>query len=396
VARPGDTELYVMVWNLPPEAEPRGFIQFGFDDVVIDVDGFQVPAVAVVPTAGVPEGVEPPTTPVPGGASLGAVPNTALSQQQGMGGSAHAGTEQAGTGGLAGAPPGAGQVGTDGLSDPARTREAARADVTLPGPARAAAGDVLNPFLGPGRVSLSTQQPGQPDVQTPGFQPTPIVPPAFLTPDDPGRIALNAGEPGVPGQPDSQLPGQQRTPFIPEGFQDPARVRTAAELPPAVVGGFVPLAPAPQQSIFLSTNGSFSVVPLVPGVPGPGFAFGGPRVTAGLVRTPDPQQVQTPAVPLVATPQPLNAQQPVPLVAGSLPLNAQPAVPLITSPQPLNAQPIGGTPAAVSGITTSPAGPVPGAATVPGLVPGATPGTGGTSGSPAGPGFAPGGTAPAP
>jgi hypothetical protein len=91
-ARPGDTELYVLVWNLPREAEPRGFIQFGFDDVLIEVNGSQVPAVAVVPPAGSFVGTEPPTTPVPGGAALGAVPNSVLSQQQGVGGSGQAGT----------------------------------------------------------------------------------------------------------------------------------------------------------------------------------------------------------------------------------------------------------------------------------------------------------------
>ena len=465
-ARPGDTELYVLVWNLPREAEPRGFIQFGFDDVLIDVAGFQVPAVAVVPPAGSFVGTEPPTTPVPGGASLGAVSNSSLSQQQqGVGGSGQAGTgqgqlatAQTGTGQLATGPAetfgtargqvgagqgqgqvglgqgqggagqaqaqfgagqsrfgagqgqfgagqsqfGAGQLPSDGLADPARTQAAAQADVTFPGPAREAARDVLTPFLGPpgtedpGRVALSAQPPGQVDELVPGQPPTGPVPPAFLAPDDPGRIALSAGEPGVPGQPDSQIPGQQPTPFIPNAFQNPARMRVAAETPPASVGGFVPLAPAPQQSPFLSSNGSFSIVPLVPAVPGPEFAFGGPRVTAGVVRTPDTQTVETPAVPLVATPQPLNAQQPVPLVSGNQPLNAQPAVPLIAAPQPLNAQPIGGTPAGVSGITNNPtAGPIPGATTVPGQVPGATTGTtGGSSGTVGGPGVTPGTTTP--
>jgi hypothetical protein len=424
-ARPGDTELYVMVWNLPREAEPRGFIQFGFDDVVIDMDEFQVPAVAVVPPAGAFVGAEPPSTPVPGGASLGAVPNSALSQQQGpqqgVGGSGLAGSGQGqlatgqaqfGAGqaqfGAGQAQFGAGQARfgaepfpSDGLADPARTRSAAQADVTFPGPAREAARDVLTPFLGPpgtedpGRVAIAVQRPGQVDELVPGQPPTPPVPPAFLAPDDPGRIALNAGEPGVPGQPDSQLPGQQPTPFIPDVFQNPARVRVAAGTPPAAVGGFVPLAPAPQQSPFLSTNGSFSVVPLVPAVPGPEFSFGGPRVTAGLVRTPDPQQVETPAVPLVSTPQPLNAQPPVPLVSGAQPLNAQPAVPLVSTPQPLNAQPIGGTPAAVSGVTNNTtAGPVPGATPVPGLAPGTPTGTTPGAGAPGG--GAPGGGAPAP
>ncbi|HEX8822579.1 MAG TPA: hypothetical protein VF794_21815, partial [Archangium sp.] len=233
VAREGDIELEVLVWNLPREAEPRGFIQFGFDDVAISVNGVPVPSVASVPTAGVFVGVAPPSTPVPGGVSLGTVPNpTQQQQQQGVGGSGQAGTGglagtgQGGSGGLAGTGQqfgagqgqfgagqsqfgagqgqfgagqgqfgaGQGQFGAgaqaglapaDGLSDAARTTGLApQADVTLPGPNQAQ-GAVIDPFLRPGRVSLSTQDPTQPDVQTPGFQPTPAVPPAFTAPDEP-------------------------------------------------------------------------------------------------------------------------------------------------------------------------------------------------------------------
>ncbi len=449
VAREGDTELHVLVWNLPREAEPRGFIEFGFDDVAITLNGTEVPSVADVPTAGVFAGVAPPSTQVPGGVSLGLTPNNALQQQQGVGGSGQAGTGQAGTGGsgsgtlLSGTGQGQvqgqfatgqgqGQFGTgqfgagqgqfgagqgqfgagqgqfgvgqsqfgtgpladavpvDGLSDPARTGGLARdADVTLPGPNQAQ-GAVIDPFLRPGRVALSAQDPNQPDVVTPGFAPTPTVPPAFLAPDEPGRVALSLNEPGAPGDPDSQLPGVQPTPIIPDGFQDPSRVQLANQRPPPALNGFVPLTPAPQNSQFLSTNGSFSVVPLVPGVSGPEFAFGGTRVTTGVVRTPSPQQVQTPAVPLVATPQPLNAQQPVPLVSGTLPLNAQPAVPLIATPPPLNSQPVSATP---PGSTLTPAtapGAAPGAVAVPGLATPGTTGAGGSAGAAPAPGTAPG------
>jgi hypothetical protein len=445
VAREGDTELHILVWNLPREVEPRGFIEFGFDDVAITINGTEVPSVADVPTAGVFAGVAPPSTAVPGGASLGLAPNSALQQQQGVGGSGQAGTGQDGTGALlAGTGQGQGQFGTgqgqfgtgqfgagqsqfgagqsqfgagqgqfgvgqgqsgtgslatavpvDGLSDPTRTTGLARdADVTLPGPNQAQ-GAVIDPFLRPGRVALSVQDPNQPDVVTPGFAPSPTVPPAFLAPDEPGRVALSVNEPGAPGDPDSQLPGQQQTPFIPNGFQDDSRVQLSNQRPPPALNGFVPLTPAPQNSQFLSTNGSFSVVPLVPGVSGPEFAFGGTRVTSGVVRTPSPQQVQTPAVPLVATPQPLNAQQPVPLISGTLPLNAQPAVPLIATPPPLNSQPVSGIP---PGSTLSPAtapGAAPGAVAVPGLAnPGTTTGGGGSAGT--APGSVPGGGVGAP
>ncbi|HEX5746801.1 MAG TPA: hypothetical protein VFZ09_11185 [Archangium sp.] len=385
VARPGDTELTVLAWNLPREAEPRGFIQFDFDNVAITVNGRDVPAVAAIPTAGNVAGVAPPNSPVPGGASLGAVPNSALSQQQGVGGSGGAGTGQSQFGagqtqfGVGQTPFGAGQTSfgnpraqaavqaqlgaVDGLSDPARTQGLARvADTTLPGPATQQ-GALLEPFLDAGRVSPATQNPNQPDVVSPGFSTTPIVPDAFVTPELPGRVALNANEPGAPGQLDSQFPGQ-RTPIVPEAFQNNPARQSGDQLPQPTLNGFVPLTTAPRQSTFLSTQGSFSVVPLVPGVAGPEFAFGGTRVASGVVRTPSPAQVQTPAVPLVATPQPLNVQQPVPLVAGPQPLNAQPAVPLIASPPPLNSQPISGTlPGATAPTTTQ------GAGSVPGLVP---------------------------
>ncbi|WNG49066.1 hypothetical protein F0U60_36820 [Archangium minus] len=388
VARPGDTELDVLVWNLPREAEPRGFIQFDFEDVAITVDGVDVPAVAVVPTAGAFVGVAPPSSPVPGGASLGSVPNTTPQQQQGVGGSGLAGVDsgqfgagqgqfgagqgqfgagqgqfgagqgqfgagqgQFGTGAVAGTQPGGFPVLTG-------TQQVDPNDTTLPVVANAAGQSVLQPFQNPGRVTLSAGTPAQPEVGTPGFPGTPIVPEAFLTPDSPGRVALNANEPGPPGQPEARLPALSATPIVPDAFQNPDRVRIASQLPPASVGGFVPLSPAPQ-STFLSTSGSFSVVPLVPGVPGPEFAFGGARVSPGVVSTPATGQVQSPAVPLVATPQPLTSQTAVPFVANPLPLNGLPAVPLISTPAPLNAQPIntlpGATTAAPAATTAAPA-----------------------------------------
>ncbi|WP_375766376.1 hypothetical protein NR798_32420 [Archangium gephyra] len=365
VARPGDTELTVLAWNLPREAEPRGFIQFDFDNVAITVNGTDVPSVASVPTAGSVAGVAPPSTPVPGGASLGAVPNSALSQQQGVGGSGVAGTGQARFGaGQSQFGAGQTQLGSgDGLSDPSRTQQLAPvADTTLPGPA-AQQGGVIDTFLAPGRVSPATQDPNQPDVTSPGFSTTPIVPDAFLTPELPGRVALNANEPGAPGQLDSQFPGQ-RTPIVPEAFQNNPARQSGNQLPQPQLNGFVPQTTSPQQSGFLSTQGSFSVVPLVPGVAGPEFAFGGTRVTSGVIQTPSPGQVQTPAVPLVATPRPLTAQQPVPLVASPQPLNAQPAVPLIAAPPPLNSQPVSATPPGATAPATTQ-----GAGSVPGLVP---------------------------
>lgn len=376
VGRPGDSEVEVLVWNLPPESEPRGFLQFGFDDVSITINGSDVPSVARVPTAGAFVGVAPPTTPVPGGASLGAVPNT-TGQQQGVGGSGAvsttSGTSTTGTGGVV---TGVATTqtttitanpSTDGLSNPALTQQVApQADVTVPSGARAL-GNTDETFVSPGRVTTATQATAQADGSS-RANPTPIVPEAFTAPDVPGRVALSVSQPTSPGRADTQVTVTQPTPFVPDAFQDAARQTTSLQRAPASLNSFVPLTSTTQQPTGMSTSGSFSVVPLVPGVSTSTFAFGGPRIASTLVQTPSPQQAQTVAVPLVSSPQPLNVQQPVPLVAGPLPLNGQAAVPLISSPAPLNSQPVSAVPPA----STAPAATT---APVPGLLPAATPST---------------------
>jgi hypothetical protein len=105
---------------------------------------------------------------------------------------------------------------------------------------------------------------------------------------------------------------------------------------------------------------------VVPGGLAADSVFGGARVASGLVATPGPQNAQTPAVPLVATPRPLTGTPTVPLVNTPQPLNNSQAVPLISTPTPLNAQPISGTaPAAPTGTVASPAAPAPAAAPAP-------------------------------
>jgi hypothetical protein len=180
---------------------------------------------------------------------------------------------------------------------------------------------------------------------------TPGTPDVFFNPE---RVTVAVCQPGA--RPDMQAPGEPVTPGTPDVFFNPERVAIAEELPtPAGVGGFVPLAPAPQSTL-LSMTGTYSLVPLVPGVRGPDFVFGEARVTAGVLSTPRPVNAATPAVPLVATPQPLNAQPPVPVVSTPQPLNAQPPVPLVSTPVPLNAQPLSATPpGAAPGAGTAPA-----------------------------------------
>lgn len=112
-ARPGDTELVVVVWNLPPRAEPRGFIQFLYDNVSIDVEGTRVPSVAVVPTTGelpVALGTLTPVSPTAFPAAV--APMSAPRFAQGTGGSGAAGTTGAAT--TTGTTPtaGSGTVGT--------------------------------------------------------------------------------------------------------------------------------------------------------------------------------------------------------------------------------------------------------------------------------------------
>jgi hypothetical protein len=96
-ARPGDAELVVVAWNLPVQAEPRGFIQFLYDNVAIEVDGSRVPSVAVVPTSGELPASLAQLTPVSPTAFSPAVapmspPNFAQATQQGTGGAGAAGT----------------------------------------------------------------------------------------------------------------------------------------------------------------------------------------------------------------------------------------------------------------------------------------------------------------
>ncbi|WP_257456224.1 hypothetical protein [Archangium lipolyticum] len=385
VARQGDTEVEVLVWNLPPASEPRGFIQLGFDDVAITVDGASVPSVAAMPAAGLFAGVPPPSTPVPGGSSPASVPTTSSQQQQqqqGVGGSGLAGTGQTGTGAVAGTQSGA-TLGT-GLPAQAGTQQGTpETDITLPGVARSL-DDTAVTFDNPGRVATTRPRADQPDALPDGTRPA-TIPPNFVSPDNTGRVAISVGSPASPGDFDAQFPGVQTNP-LPGNFLNPERQTTSSQLPPTTVSGFVPQA-STQQPTQLTTSGSFSVVSSVPGVPtGSGFAFGGPRIAAGVIQTPGTAQSRTVAVPLVSTPQPINAQQPVPLVSTPQPINAQPAAPLIASPPPLNTQPITGT---LPGSPASAATAIPGATTpvtTPGLVPSVT----GTTGA------APGGAAPAP
>jgi hypothetical protein len=324
VARRNDLELYVLVWNLPPAVEPRGFLQFAFDDVAIEVNGNALPAVAAVPTAGAPEGADLPATNVP--ASLSGASNTG--------------------------------VGGSGFTSRVRENPGST-DFDLPGNG-VAEQNTLSPFLNPDRVSI-TQGPAQ-QADTQGAALTPVRPEVFLSPaGGAGRVALSVEQPGQGNT--GAVTGTTVAPAPPDVFfAGDGRVTIANELPPPV-GGLAEQGVLMQQAPALSTTGSFSVVP---GGLGADSVFGGARVASGVVATPGPQNAQTPAVPLVATPRPLTGTPTVPLVASPQPLNGAPAVPLISTPTPLSAQPISGTaPAAPTGTVASPAAPAPAAAPAP-------------------------------
>jgi hypothetical protein len=312
VARRNDLELYVLVWNLPPAAEPRGFLQFAFDDVAIEMNGSPLPAVAAVPTAGSPDGVDVPATSVP--ASLSGASNTG--------------------------------VGGGGFTSRVRENPGSVA-FDLPG-ASAGADNTLTPFLNPDRVRITQGAAQQADTQ--GTTLAPVAPEAFLSPaGGAGRVALSVEQPGIDV---GAVTGTTVAPAPPDLFFGEGRVTIANELP-LPVGGLAPQGQLVQQSPALSTSGSFSVVP---GGLAADSVFGGARVASGVVATPSPQNAQTPAVPLVATPRPLNGTTAVPLVASPQPLNGSQAVPFISTPAPLNAQPISGTaPAAPTGTVGSPA-----------------------------------------
>ncbi|RKH66069.1 hypothetical protein [Corallococcus llansteffanensis] len=101
-ARPGDAEFIVVVWNLPQQQEPRGFVQFLFDRVSIRVEGATVPSVAVVPTTGdLPASLAGLTPVAPTAFPAAVAPVSAprfAPATQGTGGSGTAGTTGTGTG----------------------------------------------------------------------------------------------------------------------------------------------------------------------------------------------------------------------------------------------------------------------------------------------------------
>ncbi|WP_224367302.1 elastin [Hyalangium versicolor] len=331
VARAGDTEFEVLVWNLPLNAEPRGFIQFSFEDVEIEVGGQQVRAVAVLPNVqGLESGGSIPTFGGVGSNGSFIPASPAPAPGEGVGGAGFDFTA-------------APETGTPG------------GPVTPVSPATIG-GPASPNVLAVSGVSVGTE----------GTQQGTAAP----------------GVPGVPGEPISG-------PVTTGGAMGPGAVTpdtisgtfptTGAPTPAANISGYIPGTPAPgsalaaespeppgapppggaaETGVSLGTNvptlnsaGTFTV-PITP----PNFSnFAGTgQVSPGIIATAPPLNADrsVPTPPLLGSPAPLTAASAPPLLGTPAPLNAAPAPALIGTPAPANA-----TPGAATSGTAAPAAP---------------------------------------
>jgi hypothetical protein len=161
-SRPGDHEIYVLAWNLPTSIEPRGFIEFSFDDVAIAWNGVSLPAVAALPNSvGPGGGATISNAPVAGGGSLGL---SVVPAQQGVGGSGTAGT---GTAGSQPVDPFINEGRVSVTAGQPTTDAAARSGAANPTTGvTGVAGAATEPFLNEGRVGVA--QPGAGPSGSPG------------------------------------------------------------------------------------------------------------------------------------------------------------------------------------------------------------------------------------
>ncbi|RKH29805.1 hypothetical protein D7Y13_11320 [Corallococcus praedator] len=168
-ARPGDAELVVVVWNLPPQQEPRGFLQFVFDEVSIRVDGVTVPSVAVVPSEGELPAYLAGLTPVLPTAFPEAVapmsPPSFAPATQGTGGS--------------------GTVGTTSGTGPVGSRETTPATTTVP----SLPSDSPSTFSGSFAPSAPTNPPAVVSGVAPGSSDT-VGQGTFATPPTVGGVSV--------------------------------------------------------------------------------------------------------------------------------------------------------------------------------------------------------------
>ncbi|WP_426750885.1 hypothetical protein [Myxococcus sp. Y35] len=304
-ARYDDTELVVLVWNLPPQLEPRGFIQFVFEDVAIDLDGTAVRSRPFVENTGGPPLSWNALTPVPPGATVGAPitasPPPAPSATGGSGTVGGSGT----TGPVVGAP----------LQDTgAITR------VTVPATSMATGDLAATPI---------------PSAAVPGAPVTPVTPDVVS-----GDLSAQLPTSNGPATFSGQLP---TAPL--DGTGAPVASTTGAG---TTMGAFT----TPPT---VSTFGTFTVQPLTPGTFDAFVGTG--QSSAGILATPTPLNSSpgTPPPGLLSTPTPLNGALPPPLLGTPAPLNAGPAIALPTTPSPVTGP----------ATTVAPATPAPAAAPAP-------------------------------
>ncbi|KFE64615.1 hypothetical protein [Hyalangium minutum] len=344
-ARAGDTELDVLVWNLPQSAEPRGFLQFSFDDVEIELNDRPVNSVAVVPNVqGVESGGVVPVTGGFGGNGIFVAPTPAPAPGQGVGGSGFDVT----------APP---QTGTPG--GPVTPVSPG----TLGGPASANLGATPGVSVGTEATQQGTAATGSPGVPS---QPVtgPVtsvttVGPGAVTPDTISGTFPTLGAPTPPANISGSMPGT------------PAPGSLLATEQTVVPGTPAPGAPAEagvainSTTPTLSNSGNFTV-PISP----PNFnSFAGTgQVSPGIIATAPPigTDPTIPTPPLLGSPAPLTAASGTPLLGTPAPLTAAPPPALITTPAPVNATP--------GSTTAAPVAPIPGipATSAPVTSPGST------------------------
>jgi hypothetical protein len=397
-ARFGDSELVVVVWNLPPELEPRGFVQFVFEDVSMSVGGTSVPSRTFVENTANPPANWNLLTPVPPTTILGA-PSTASpqpsGQQQGVGGGGTAGTSSTNLATARGGSPETTPGAADELGLAGGGRDilgTGQGSVTTVGGAATAGrtdtGDVVDTAEGVAPGSGTGTQPAagsatDTGVSFPQSNPGVIGGPVTATTPAPAAgtgTSLSAPQASVggvaggalvtpPNSPVSTLPGAQvrGQPVTPDVSSGTFPV-TGAPNPPVNISGSLPGTPAPGSQLAArgalvpgtappgapsgfgpstrafaapgsATSGSFSVQPVAPS----NFsAFAGTaQVSPGIVATAPPlnSDPQTPPPALLGSPAPLTAAQAPPLLGTPAPLNSAPATALPSTPAPGNSAP---------------------------------------------------------
>lgn len=331
VAREGDTEFEVLAWNLPPSAEPRGFIQFSFEDVAIEIGGRSVKSVAVLPNVMGADSIGPMAVFGGVGQNGTLVPQTTPPPQaQGTGGAGFdfAAAPVTGTPGGPVTPVSPGTLGGPLSPNP----------LSIPGVS-----------VGTEATRVGTAAPGVPGVPgqpiTGPVTPATTVGPGAVTPDTISGVFPTTGAPTPAANISGYMPGTA------------APGSTLAEQSPIPAGAPPPGGAAesgvalPRTPPTLSSAGTFTV-PISP----PNFTnfAGTSQVSPGIIATAPPinSDRTIPTPPLLGSPAPLTAAPATPLLGTPAPLTIAPPPTLITTPSPGNVTPGAATSGSVTSGTT--------------------------------------------